>query len=505
MISVQYIQEPSLTFRGENPAPDPKLGISLYGPYSKTPSQVKVGIIGDSTTVEQVERLLRLCSRPIEAPAKYPLWTQDFPGMTREGPFGCELVVNPQWSRTLRTQDVSELDSVRGLSNRIGRAVDLFCAEIGKLKEREESPAVFVCAPPRQMMDLCLSTQGDFKGGRGRKASADVDTRRPIERSPNQKSLAAFFPEIREIEEAFLQRIAGDNFHHFLKAKAMMLQAPTQFIRPYTLDKLFGVDKGRLQDSATVAWNLAVGLYYKAGGRPWKLAAIPAGTCFVGISFYKEKEVFGGGIGTSLAQVFTPEGEGLILRGERFAWPKGKEPHLTHDAAKRLIERVVKAYQQQTESIPARVVVHKSSAFNDEERRGLKAGLGSVPRHDFVTLLERSKRIKLFRAGDNPPLRGTVVSLPDESRLVYTRGYIPLLRVYPGARVPRPLEVLFDEVDTPRGDLCREILALTRLNWNSADFAGMQPMTLQFSREVGKILREVPPGAAPETRYLYYM
>ena len=222
-------------------------------------------------------------------------------------------------------------------------------------------------------------------------------------------------------------------------------------------------------------------------------------------TYYREKAEFGGAIGTSLAQIFTPEREGLVLRGDRFTWPGRKEPHLGRDAARRLIEKVLKAYESQTESAPSRVVVHKSSSFNDDERVGLKEGLGKIPRQDFVTLVEHSKRIKFFRAGENPPIRGTMVTLPGDSRLLYTRGYVPLLRVYPGARVPRPLEVTFDELSTPRSDLCREILGLTRLNWNSADFAGMQPITLQFSREVGKILREVPPGQTPETRYLFYM
>lgn len=503
--SINHLEEPNLTFGGGHPAPDPKVGLSLYGPYSGSPTQIPVGIIGDAGTVEQVEKLLRMFAGEIDGPTKYPLWTQSFPGLNRGSPLGCDLLLKSEWMRTLRPEDIDALDNVAGLHSRIGQSVDLFCAEIRKLREREDSPQVFVCAPPRRMMDLCLPTHGDSRGGRGKRAAADVKPARALIRPPGQKSLAAFFPEFKTIEDALLQRIAGDNFHHFLKAKAMAIPAPTQFVRPYTLDKFFGSQKGRVQDAATLAWNLCVGLYYKAGGRPWKLSAIPAGTCFVGISFYKEKEIFGGGIGTSLAQVFTPEGEGLILRGDRFAWPKGREPHLSKEASKRLIERVIAAYRKQTDAPPSRVVVHKSSSFDKEERAGFKDGLGSIPRHDFVTLVERSRRIKLFRAGEQPPIRGTIVSLPDDSRLLYTRGYIPLFRVYPGARVPRPLEVTFDEISTSRLDLCREILGLTRLNWNSADFAGMQPITLQFSREVGKILREVPPGAAPETRYLYYM
>lgn len=231
---------------------------------------------------------------------------------------------------------------------------------------------------------------------------------------------------------------------------------------------------------------------------------VPHGTCFLGIAFYRER--FGqGGVGTSLAQVFTPEGEGLVLKGERFKWPPYHEPHLTRDAARRLVEQVVRTYRTQTGVLPGRVVVHKTSRFDENEREGVKSALEGVPRHDLVTVWERSRFLKFFRAGIAPPLRGTMVSLPDQSRVLYTRGYVPSMRVYPGARVPRPLELVFDETDSSRDALCQEIMGLTRLNWNSADFAGMLPMTLQFAKTVGSILRELPPGIVPESRYYYYI
>jgi hypothetical protein len=504
-VEASHLEEAALVFGGEQPGPDPKVGLSLFGPLSASPKQIRLGIIGDADTVDKVQRLLAICRSRVEGPTRHPLWTQDFPGLNSSSPLSCELVLKPEWGRTLAKRSVDELDFVPGLNQRIRRSVELFCTEIRSLKEREEAPTVFVCAPPRRMMDLCLPAEGDARGGRGRSARVERGKKWTPKSDPHQMSLAAFDPEMKQAEDEFLQRVAGDNFHHFLKAKAMEIPAPTQFVRPYTLDKLFGDQKGKVQDRATIAWNLYVGLFYKAEGRPWKLRDMPSNACFVGISFYQEKPEFGGGIGTSLAQVFTPDGSGLVLRGERITWPKGEEPHLSRSAAKRLMERILKAYEGQSGTAPGRVVIHKSSSYSLEERFGFKEGLGSTPKHDFVTLVEHSKRVKLFRAGAEPPIRGTLVTLPDDSRLLFTRGYVPLFRVYPGARVPRPLEISFDEVSTPKTDLCREILGLTRMNWNTADFAGMEPITLQFSREVGRILREVPPGVTPETRYLYYM
>jgi hypothetical protein len=248
---------------------------------------------------------------------------------------------------------------------------------------------------------------------------------------------------------------------------------------------------------------LSVAIYYKAGGNPWRLADLPAGTCFAGVYFYRER--VGDRIGTSLAQVFTPEGEGLVLRGERFQWPSRGSPHLSAEAAERLLRRVVRAYQDQADAMPARVVVHKSSAFDANEREGMLRALEGVTRKDFVVLYRRELGVRAFRAGKNPPLRGTCIALPDGSRMLYTTGYVPHLRIYPGPGTPRPIEVRFDRADTPRDQLCREILALTRLNWNSADYASSMPMTLEFAQHVGHILKELPPGVEPETKYLFYM
>jgi len=46
---------------------------------------------------------------------------------------------------------------------------------------------------------------------------------------------------------------------------------------------------------------------------------------------------------------------------------------------------------------------------------------------------------------------------------------------------------------------------LTKMNWNSAEYAESAPITLRFSHLVGAILREVPPEQEPAARYPYYM
>jgi hypothetical protein len=82
---------------------------------------------------------------------------------------------------------------------------------------------------------------------------------------------------------------------------------------------------------------------------------------------------------------------------------------------------------------------------------------------------------------------------------------VPYFRLYPGQRIPRPLEIVEHHGHSPAQDVCREILALTKLNWNSCAFGSSLPITIRFARHVGKILTEMPPGVTPQTKYKFYM
>lgn len=210
-------------------------------------------------------------------------------------------------------------------------------------------------------------------------------------------------------------------------------------------------------------------------------------------------------MGTSLAQVFTPEGEGLVLKGERFSWPVGRSPRLGRASAKRLIEKVLGLYEQHTHVKPSRVVVHKSSKYDIEELKGFEEGLDDIHQRDFLTLASRQKKIRFFRLGYNPIIRGTKIDFPDGMWLLYTKAYVPFLKIYPGPRVPLPLEIIQHIGDTPSEKLSTEILMLSKLNMNSADFCSLFPITLEFSRRVGSILKELPPGVTPQSKYPFYM
>ena len=168
-----------------------------------------------------------------------------------------------------------------------------------------------------------------------------------------------------------------------------------------------------------------------------------------------------------------------------------------------LIDMVLEQYRYENgDRLPHRVVIHKSSRFESEEHQGFRQALREVSEIDLVSLTPTSDA-RLLRTGKYPPLRGTVFHAGDIS-YCYTSGYIRG-KGYPHGHVPSPLQIADHKGDTSRTELLREVLVLTKMNWNSANMFGLMPITLRFSRLVGDILREVPENEKPRSKYKFYM
>jgi len=150
--------------------------------------------------------------------------------------------------------------------------------------------------------------------------------------------------------------------------------------------------------------------------------------------------------------------------------------------------------------------MHKSSRFWPEEKEGFRrALLGQVQQFDFLSMDTRQSSVRLLPTSKYPPLRGTRFSIEDIDFL-YTDGFLADLGQYHALHVPAPVQIT-DHVgqDTARDDLLREVLILTKMNWNSARLGGKAPITLKFSDLVGEIMREIPDDREPLPQFKFYM
>jgi hypothetical protein len=70
--------------------------------------------------------------------------------------------------------------------------------------------------------------------------------------------------------------------------------------------------------------------------------------------------------------------------------------------------------------------------------------------------------------------------------------------------IPAPLEV-GSASPTDMKERSKEILTLTKMNWNSSDGISRIPITLLFTRRVGELMCELSDNATPKPSYRFYI
>ena len=90
---------------------------------------------------------------------------------------------------------------------------------------------------------------------------------------------------------------------------------------------------------------------------------------------------------------------------------------------------------------------------------------------------------------------------------LWTRGLVPRLRTYPGREVPNPILVDVCRGEADLQTVLSDVMALTKLNYNSCTHADGLPVTLKFANAVGEILTSGPQAAlrVPPLPFKYYI
>ncbi len=497
-LRVRHLDEPIVEF-GTGTATTIKEGLAEYGPYSLRlgpahPATVRVGLVGTDASVAGARSFLKRCTARIPSGRLSHLLAPDFPGF--ETVMHASLALDPIWEWTI-DQDVvgKALDAPPHRAFEV--CLELWARGVHELAERDVRPDVVVCALPKELLDRCAHVEQSQPGGR--RGQQPPRSRR--RRRTSGEQLLLFDPAQGSIEAAsqpLPEDLVRRDFRRALKAAAMDARLPIQIATP----NLYEEGLRGQQDPATRAWNLSVGLFYKAGGIPWRVHSTAEHTCFVGISFHHLRTTTTHVVFSSLAQAFSSEGEGFALRGEALPWDaEDRRPHLGEQQAHDLLRKVVDVYRERLGRNPVRIVIHKTSAFTAEERAGARRALSSIPVVEMETL--RSTEFRLLRQGTYPPHRGTLCGFGQASFL-YTTGYSPQRGTYDGPHIPAPLEMIGPHEEQAEA-AAGEVLALTRMNWNSSDDHTAFPISLAFARKVGLIMSEVPLDQEPHPLYRFYM
>jgi len=492
-MNISFLEEPELEF-GAGRHVDIRFGIMNYGPLDfdsrVAPHDVNLGIIGSTESIEGVRLWLERCRNEIpakrskddaEKQSNQPNLFPRFPGYSAEAGFRSSLVMDEKLCRDVQKRAITDVTTLPSRMERIERSVDLFMEEIRYLAQNTAAK-VLVCAVPMPLLEA-------------------MEPAEVVEDEEDGDDLPV--------------DVAGTqiDFHDMLKARAMQqYRKPVQIILPWTYDESKRRKRrksGRrreLQDDATRAWNIHTALYYKADGIPWRLPreSTDLTVCYVGVSFYRSLDRTA--LLTSVAQVFNERGEGVVVRGGAATVSKeDRQVHLPELSAYELLKEALSRYREVHKTSPARVVMHKSSRFDESEQKGFEAALNEerIGTWDFLWVSDSATR--LYRAGIYPPLRGTMCMLDDAEIVLYTRGSVDFFETYPGKYVPVPLRLRCERREQTQTFLAREVLALTKMNWNNTQFDGAEPVTLRASRQCSSVLRYCSQGLPIEPRYSFYM
>ena len=254
-----------------------------------------------------------------------------------------------------------------------------------------------------------------------------------------------------------------------------------------------------------VTWGLSTGIFAKANGELWRPRYFDNETAFIGISYSMLSD---GGYYVGCSQLFDSCGNGMRLIINQLKDPKviRENPYMSKEDAQYVIGNLLRAYYRSSPTSKLkRVVVHKSSDFQQSEIDGINMALASIEKIELLQIQEYSDwRAMQYNGEYNEGMsgfavkRGLTTKIDDDKLLVWTHGCIKDAELlgnrnyYKGGRgIPAPILVRRYQGKSSADLIVNEILMLTKMNWNSGDCLYKNlPVTVDFSKVVAKMAKQ---------------
>lgn len=494
---VIYIEEPRLIVGHGQRCEFVKDGLFAFGPLQSIPgkSALRFGVIGTAAAHKRFDRWVEgvrngiRCEEPKAHRMSWPGFAAVFESEWPEEPLARVIVDGDR-----------VLEAIRRGNRREGvyEAVSLFEEAIVQYLERDELQPDFwfvvideevrKLGRPEQVVPVVVRTQSKLPMSTKAAQSAVEGGNRLL------------FPEWQaEAERTLAVEGFEVNFHNQLKARLIAHHTVIQILRETTIAPWDFVDtKGRLKrrvdDPATIAWNVCTTAFFKAQGKPWQLEGVRPGVCYVGLVFKQLPQPGADANACCGAQMFLNSGDGVVFRGVEGNWyeSESEEYHLSEDKAAELMRLVLENYLAAHDAPPMELFIHGQTRFNDAEWAGFRKAVPASTQVSGVRI-RRSFDSRLYRAeGTTPVLRGIALIMNSTKGLLWSRGYVPRLQTYPGWEVPAPIEVEICRGEPDIDRVLADILGLTKLNYNACIYGDGMPVTLRFAHAVGEVLTSIP-------------
>lgn len=468
----QLLEEPVLAFSPDSPQRadiHPLRGLVKFGPFSQasfgayTPA-LRVALVGPKSGREDVVALMKLVQNQ-QRPADRADYVPAYPGF--EALFGVPMAAAPASARVQWPDAIEDLPHAGTGEQRLAAAfLDALRVLDGV---RSEFDVVVVHLPDRW---------------------------------------------------AHASRTDTFDAHDALKALGAQFGVPTQVIN----DHSFGFSA---KFAASIAWRLAIALYVKAGGTPWKLAplpGVPEDTAYIGLAYALKPKQDGMHYVTCCSQVFDMDGGGMQFVAFEARDPipdvqsAKRNPFLSRADMRAVLARSLQIYQARNGgALPRRLVIHKTTAYQDQEIQGAREALSAVPEVECIEIGANSAWRGVWmtpdpggprrtKADGYPVPRGVVQIRSGASCFVWVAGNAPGVSskgvYYQGGKsIPRPLVMTRHAGAGALNMIALEALALTKMDWNNDALYDPVPVTIRYSQRLARTIANVP--SLPGSTYPY--
>lgn len=331
------LEEPNLTFNPDDTLVDvsPLRGLDRHGPYSRKSfplfsPQLRLATIGPANGRTQLAQLVNIL-RSAQRPTDRTEYVPPYRGF--EQLFGVPLAASP-----VKEGHVRWPDDLMGLGP-------------------NGPPAARLMHAVRDGMNRLALVRDQF----------DV--------------ALVHLPDAWEIA----YRGVGFDAHDSIKAIGAAHNIPTQVVN----DRAF-----RFNYKASLAWRLAIALYVKAGGIPWKLAplpGVPESPAYIGLAYALRGSAKNAHYITCCSQVFDADGGGMQFVAFEARDPVAemddarRNPFLSRSDMRAVMARSLTLYQNRNAGLlPRRLVVHKTTSFKSDELQGCLDALSGVPEVECI-------------------------------------------------------------------------------------------------------------------------
>ena len=512
-----FLGEPLLEFGHGQTAEDPRDGLALFGP-AQLCTQLTNVVIGTELGVAAWKQWCTALNAPAACvdPSRHRAWPP-FPGF--------DVAFGVKWPQPVRSYvlDAGKLSEASRRTDRHDRAYEvanLYMEQVDRIGKLDVRPALAICIVPDEVYDNCRPKSTVSRADRsdaGRSKDEVAFIKQTIaDRNQGQgglfdeddPSIAALVGEIDAYEEA---RGYSPDFRRQLKGHMMGHDLPVQIVKESTLRIAENVRRGEKGPNplSDRLWNFGTAIFYKCGAKPWKTPWAREGVCYVGLAYKLSEDRR---TACCAAQMFLDSGDGIVFVGEFGPWysPKEGEFHLPPDKAEALLRGTIATYKEQDGRPLKEVFLHAHSGISAEEYVGFQKALPDGVKLVAIRVRQDRGGMQLYRydnhtnpshRGRYPVLRGVFWQRTARHGLLFTNGFKPRLATYDGFEVPAPLSITIQHGDGDILQVAKDILGLTKLNYNSCQLGEGRPITIKYSERVGEILLANPGLSSDKWRH----